>query len=113
MAAAAVSVTENAAGKILNLFEQKSLSWEEAGLRIAVKGGGCSGLSYNLSIDDEPTKHDRVFDSNGIKLIVDKKSFLYTMGLELDFDTDDFNGGFVFHNPKAKATCGCGTSFSV
>ena len=113
MANAAVSVTTNAAGRILRLFEEKALSWEEAGLRIAVKGGGCSGLSYNLSIDDEPTNHDRVFDSNGIKLIVDKKSFLYTMGLELDFDTDDFNGGFVFHNPKAKATCGCGTSFSV
>jgi iron-sulfur cluster assembly protein len=113
MAAAAVSVTQNAASKIINLFEQKELSWESAGLRIAVKGGGCSGLSYNLSIDDEPTKHDRVFDSNGIKLIVDKKSFLYTAGLVLDFDTDEFNGGFAFHNPKAKATCGCGTSFAV
>ncbi len=113
MASAAVTVTTDAADKIRGIFSTKDLSWEACGLRIAVKGGGCSGLSYNISIDDEPTKHDRVFDSNGIKLIVDKKSFLYTMGLELDFDTDDFNGGFVFHNPKAKATCGCGTSFSV
>ena len=110
--AATVEVTQTAADKISSLFVQKELS-EEAGLRIGVQGGGCSGLSYNLSIDDEPTKFDRVFTSNGVVLIVDKKSFLYTAGLILDFDTDDFNGGFVFHNPKAKATCGCGTSFSV
>jgi len=110
--AATVDVTESAAGKIGRLFAEKKLD-DEVGLRISVQGGGCSGLSYNLSIDDEPTKFDRVFDSNGVRLIVDKKSFLYTAGLVLDFDTDDFNGGFVFHNPKAKATCGCGTSFSV
>ena len=110
--AATVDVTSNAADKIRSLFEQKGLT-EEAGLRIGVQGGGCSGLSYNLSIDDEPTKFDRVFEKNGVKLIVDKKSFLYTAGLILDFDTDDFNGGFAFHNPKAKAVCGCGTSFSV
>jgi len=110
--AATVDVTESAAGKIGKLFAAKDLG-EEVGLRISVQGGGCSGLSYNLSIDDEPTKFDRIFTSNGVRLIVDKKSFLYTAGLILDFDTDDFNGGFVFHNPKAKATCGCGTSFSV
>ena len=110
--AATVDVTESAAGKIGKLFSDKALG-DEVGLRISVQGGGCSGLSYNLSIDDEPTKFDRVFDSNGVRLIVDKKSFLSTAGLVLDFDTDDFNGGFVFHNPKAKATCGCGTSFSV
>jgi len=110
--AATVEVTQTAADKISTLFSQKELS-EEVGLRIGVQGGGCSGLSYNLSLDDEPTKFDRVFESNGVLLIVDKKSFLYTAGLILDFDTDDFNGGFVFHNPKAKATCGCGTSFSV
>jgi iron-sulfur cluster assembly protein len=110
--AATVSVTANAAGKIAKIFAEKALMGE-AGLRIAVQGGGCSGLSYNLSIDDEPTKFDRVFDSNGVRLIVDKKSFLYTAGLILDFDTDEFNGGFAFHNPKAKATCGCGTSFAV
>ena len=109
---ATIAVSTSAANKISSLFEQKKLS-DEVGLRISVQGGGCSGLSYNLSIDDEPTKFDRVFDSNGVKLIVDKKSFLYTAGLELDFDTDDFNGGFVFLNPKAKAVCGCGTSFSV
>jgi iron-sulfur cluster assembly protein len=110
--AATVDVTESAAGKIEKLFLDKDLG-DDVGLRISVQGGGCSGLSYNLSIDDEPTKFDRTFESNGVRLIVDKKSFLYTAGLILDFDTDDFNGGFVFHNPKAKATCGCGTSFSV
>lgn len=110
--AATVDVTENAAGKIRRIFEDKGLGIE-ACLRIAVQGGGCSGLSYNLSIDDEPTQHDKVFESNGVRLVVDKKSFLYTAGLILDFDIDEFNGGFQFHNPKAKATCGCGTSFSV
>lgn len=110
--AATVEVTQDAANKIGEIFSEKSLQGE-VGLRIAVQGGGCSGLSYNLSIDDEPTKFDRVFESNGVRLIVDKKSFLYTAGLILDFDTDDFNGGFQFHNPKAKATCGCGTSFAV
>ncbi len=110
--AATVDVTEDAAAKISTIFARSELD-SEAGLRIAVQGGGCSGLSYNLSIDDEPTKFDRVFESNGVRLIVDKKSFLYTAGLILDFDTDEFNGGFQFHNPKAKATCGCGTSFSV
>jgi iron-sulfur cluster assembly protein len=110
--ATTVQVTETAASKIATIFTDKMLC-EQAGLRIAVQGGGCSGLSYKLSIDDEPTKYDRVFESNGVRLIVDKKSFLYTAGLVLDFDTDDFSGGFAFHNPKAKATCGCGTSFSV
>jgi iron-sulfur cluster assembly protein len=109
---ATIDVTSDAANKILAIFRDKQLRGE-AGLRIAVQGGGCSGLSYNLSIDDEATKFDRVFDSNGVKLIVDKKSFLYTAGLVLDFNTDEFNGGFEFHNPKAKATCGCGTSFAV
>jgi len=110
--AARVEVTEDAANKILTIFSDKQLDGQ-AGLRIAVQGGGCSGLSYNLSIDDEETKFDRVFEAHGVKVIVDKKSFLYTAGLILDFDTDEFNGGFQFHNPKAKATCGCGTSFAV
>ncbi len=110
--AATVQITETAASKISSIFAEKSLV-DEVGLRISVQGGGCRGLSYNLSIDDEPTKFDRVFESNGVRLIVDKKSFLYTAGLILDFDTDDFNGGFQFLNPKAKAVCGCGTSFAV
>jgi iron-sulfur cluster assembly protein len=107
-----IEISTSASKKINSLFAQKSLA-EEAGLRITVQGGGCSGLSYHLSIDDEITKFDRVFECLGVRVIVDKKSFLYTSGLVLDFDTDDFNGGFVFHNPKANATCGCGTSFSV
>ncbi|MBJ93139.1 MAG: iron-sulfur cluster assembly accessory protein [Rickettsiales bacterium] len=110
--AARIELSESASKKIAGLFAEKALS-EQAGLRITVQGGGCSGLSYHLSIDDETDRFDRVFDCLGVRIIVDKKSFLYTAGLILDFDEDDFNGGFVFHNPKAKATCGCGTSFSV
>ncbi len=107
-----VELTERAASKIRVLFGQKSLD-DRAHLRIAVQGGGCSGLSYKISIDDEPDNHDRTFESHGVKVCVDKKSFLYTTGLQLDYNPDDFHGGFEFHNPKAKTTCGCGTSFSV
>lgn len=110
--AATVDVTERAADKIRRLFVEKSLD-DRAHLRIAVQGGGCSGLSYKISIDDEPSTHDRTFEHHGVKVVVDKKSFLYTAGLQLDWNPDDFHGGFEFHNPKAKTTCGCGTSFSV
>ena len=107
-----IGVSDTAAGKIRSLMLAKSLP-DEAGLRVSVQGGGCSGLSYKLSIDDRVSRHDKVFPSNGVRLIVDLKSYMYCAGLEVDYDDDDFNGGFRFRNPKATATCGCGTSFAV
>ena len=82
-------------------------------LRVSVKGGGCSGLSYNLDFDNEEKTGDQFFEDNGIKITLDMKSFLYLAGTELDF-TDGLNGkGFNFNNPNASRTCGCGESFSV
>lgn len=82
-------------------------------VRVGVEGGGCSGLSYKLNFDTQLKENDKVFEDKGLKLVVDKKSFLYLVGTELDF-SDGLNGkGFQFHNPNASRTCGCGESFSV
>ncbi|MFQ3212764.1 MAG: iron-sulfur cluster assembly protein [Marivirga sp.] len=82
-------------------------------VRVSVKGGGCSGLMYDLTFDDTTTEKDEIFEDKGIKLLVDRKSMLYLLGTTLDF-TDGLNGkGFQFVNPNASRTCGCGESFSV
>ena len=85
-----------------------------ANLRVMVVGGGCSGMSYKLGFDSQPiAASDKVFEREGVKVVCDAKSFLYLAGTELDF-TDGLNGtGFVFKNPNAKRTCGCGSSFSA
>lgn len=88
-------------------------SARNATLRIEVVGGGCSGMSYKMSFDPEPTDKDNVSETDGVKVVVDPKSALFIAGLELDF-SDGLNGtGFTFSNPNAKRTCGCGTSFSA
>jgi len=95
--------------KILNSDDYPKDSF----LRVGVQGGGCSGLMYNLSFDTELKETDKVFEDNGIKVVVDKKSFLYLVGTELEY-TGGLNGkGFVFVNPNASRTCGCGESFSI
>ncbi len=95
--------------KILNSDDYSKDSF----LRVGVQGGGCSGLMYNLSFDTELKETDKVFEDNGIKVVVDKKSFLYLVGTELEY-TGGLNGkGFVFVNPNASRTCGCGESFSI
>ncbi|MBS1646645.1 MAG: iron-sulfur cluster assembly accessory protein [Bacteroidetes bacterium] len=82
-------------------------------IRVGVEGGGCSGLMYNLLFDTEMKQGDQSFEDNGIKVVVDRKSFLYLIGTELDY-TGGLNGkGFVFKNPNASRTCGCGESFSI
>jgi iron-sulfur cluster assembly protein len=85
-----------------------------ANLRVMVVGGGCSGMSYKLGFDNQPpAASDKVFEKDGVKVIVDAKSFIFLTGTELDF-TDGLNGtGFTFNNPNAKRTCGCGSSFSA
>ena len=86
---------------------------KDTNLRVGVKGGGCSGLLYDLKFDDKTTENDQFFEDNGTKIIVDKKSLFYVLGTELDF-SDGLNGkGFQFKNPNATRTCGCGESFSV
>ena len=82
-------------------------------IRVGVKSGGCSGLSYDLKFDNEQKDEDKVFEDNGIKIIVDKKSFLYLIGTTLEYSGGLNGSGFVFNNPNANRTCGCGESFSL
>ena len=107
-----ITVTEKAKEKLIALRKESNKS-EAAFIRVGVEGGGCSGLSYKLDFDTELKPEDKVFEDKGIKIAVDRKSFLYLVGTELDF-SDGLNGkGFNFVNPNATRTCGCGESFSV
>tara|TARA_B100000586_G_C19763271_1_gene282862 strand:- start:10 stop:372 length:363 start_codon:yes stop_codon:yes gene_type:complete len=109
-----VAISEKAADKIKYFAEKDGIS-ENVGIQVAVKGGGCSGLTYDLKITGETafSETDKVVEQHGVKVVVDKKSYIYLVGTELDF-SDGLNGkGFVFENPNAKKACGCGTSFSV
>ena len=107
-----ITVTEKAKSKIEALRKDANIA-DDFFLRVAVQGGGCSGLSYKLDFDNEIKKGDQEFDESGYKIVLDMKSFLYLSGTELDF-SDGLNGkGFNFINPNASRTCGCGESFSV
>ncbi|MCS6967868.1 MAG: iron-sulfur cluster assembly accessory protein [Cytophagales bacterium] len=107
-----ISITEKAKNKITELRRQEGKS-DNYHLRVAVKGGGCSGLMYHLDFDDTVKPNDHVFEDKGIKITVDKRSLLYLAGTTLDF-SDGLNGkGFQFINPNASRTCGCGESFAV
>ena len=108
-----LTVSDRARQQIQHLMEKEQLDRETYFLRVGVKGGGCSGLSYELGFDNIPQEGDNVVEDNGVKIAVDKKSFLYLFGTELDF-TDGLNGkGFQFINPNASRTCGCGESFAI
>ena len=107
-----VAITEKAAEKI-KYFATKDGVSDNVGLRVAVKGGGCSGMTYDLDITNEERESDKVVEQFGVKVMVDKKSYIYLVGTVLDF-SDGLNGkGFTFENTNAKKACGCGTSFSV
>ncbi|MBI4925000.1 MAG: iron-sulfur cluster insertion protein ErpA [Bdellovibrio sp.] len=108
-----IQVTEKAINEIKRILSNDPTT-NGSHLRVMVTGGGCSGMSYKLGFEKElPAQTDKVFEKEGIKILVDAKSFLYLSGTELDF-TDGLSGtGFVFKNPNAKRTCGCGSSFSV
>ncbi len=108
-----ITVTENALQAIRDCIVAEKKSPDTAFLRVAVKGGGCSGLMYNLSIDDNAADSDVVIASGDVRIVVDKKSKLFLHGLTLDYTTGLNGKGFVFSNPNAKATCGCGESFTV
>mgnify|MGYP003574947678 FL=1 len=107
-----ITITDKAKSKIDDLMHDSQLGADYF-LRVSVKGGGCSGLSYNLDFDNEEKTGDQFFEDRGIRIALDMKSFLYLAGTELDF-SDGLNGkGFNFINPNASRTCGCGESFSV
>jgi iron-sulfur cluster assembly protein len=106
-----VTVSEKAAIKLNSLIEESGFTTPF--VRVSVKGGGCSGLSYDLSFDTEQQPADTLAENNGVKILIDNKSLLYLFGTELDF-SDGLNGkGFQFINPNASRTCGCGESFAL
>ena len=106
-----VHVTEKAATQIKAIMQKEGL--EDHGLRVAVVGGGCSGLSYRLNFEKDPAAGDKIYEEHGVRIFLDGKSVLFLNGTTLDF-TDGLNGtGFVFSNPNAKSSCGCGSSFSA
>jgi iron-sulfur cluster assembly protein len=107
----ALAITETAAKQVKQLIEAQHL--ENVFLRMGVKGGGCSGLSYSLEFDNELGPHDKKFDIEGIQVVCDTKSYLYLNGTTLDYVMQGLTGGFTFVNPNAKSSCGCGTSFSA
>ncbi len=107
-----INLTEKAANEVRRLIEIQNLS-SETGLRVGVSGGGCSGLSYSLNFDTQEKEKDKIWESNGVKILVDSKSYLYLVGTTLDYK-DGLNGsGFTFSNPNASQSCGCGSSFSA
>ena len=107
-----IQISEGAAHKIRTLMAKQGI--DEGGLRVGVKGGGCSGLSYTFSWERQPRLSDEVFEGpEGAKIYVDKKSLLFLNGTVLDYDTNLVSKGFVFNNPNAKSTCGCGSSFGA
>jgi iron-sulfur cluster assembly protein len=108
---APIALTEKALVEVKNIMQEKNVP-AEYGLRIGVQGGGCSGMSYLLGFD-KVKDSDEVYTLDGLSLIMDKKHAMYVLGMEVDFQ-DGLNArGFVFNNPQAKSTCGCGSSFSA
>ena len=106
----AVTLTEKAADHVMRFMEKRG---KGVGLRLGVKTSGCSGMAYVLEFADEVEDQDQVFESHGVKVIIDAKSILYIDGTELDFVKEGLNEGFQFNNPNVKDACGCGESFNV
>lgn len=109
----AVTITEAAAREISTIIEQQDLDKEKVRLRVGVKGGGCSGFSYLLDLTETQKESDELLEQHGVKIIIDPKSLLYLGGVVVDFKDEIMGRGFVFNNPNASSSCGCGSSFAV
>lgn len=109
----AVILTEAAAKEIKTIIEQQELDLDKVRLRVGVKGGGCSGFSYLLDLTETQKDSDELFEQHGVKIIIDPKSLLYLGGVTVDFKDELMGRGFVFNNPNATSSCGCGSSFAV
>jgi iron-sulfur cluster assembly protein len=107
-----VHVTDKALKRIRIAMAKEKVDPQQGGLRLGVQGGGCSGLSYNIRFDSQPRERDKVFEFDGVRLFVDPKSFLYLSGMTLDYEETLMRQGFIFNNPHAQKSCGCGSSFS-
>ena len=106
-----ITISEPAKKRLLEIQDREGERKEF--VRVGVESGGCSGLSYKLDFDNKKEEEDELIENNGVKLLINKKSFLYLVGTTLEF-SDGLNGmGFVFNNPNASRTCGCGESFSL
>jgi len=108
-----VILTELAAKEVRTIIAAQELDADKVRLRIGVKGGGCSGFSYLLDLTESQKDSDEEFEQHGIKMIIDPKSLLYLSGVVVDFKDEIMGRGFVFNNPNASSSCGCGSSFSV
>ncbi|HEX2971521.1 MAG TPA: iron-sulfur cluster assembly accessory protein [Tepidisphaeraceae bacterium] len=109
-----VTLTELAANEIKKIIKEQSLPDDQTKLRVGVKGGGCSGFTYLLDLTEEPkSESDEEMDCHGIKILCDMRSYLYLNGVEIDFKDEIMGRGFVFKNPNATSTCGCGSSFQA
>ena len=108
-----IKVSDTAKKKVIELMKDDGFNAATDFVRVGVKSGGCSGLSYDLTFDNKKQENDKVFEENSVKIIVDKKSFLYLVGTTLEYSGGLNGKGFVFNNPNANRTCGCGESFSL
>ncbi len=108
-----IKVAESAKEKVVALMREEGFDAQSDYVRVGVKSGGCSGLSYELKFDRDLNEADKVFEDNAVRIIVDKKSFLYLVGTTLEYSGGLNGKGFVFNNPNAQRTCGCGESFSL
>ena len=107
-----ILVTDKALARIRVVMAKENISSEQGGLRLGVQGGGCSGLTYNVRFDSKSRARDRVYDFDGVHVFVDPKSYIYLQGMVLDWEQTLLQQQFVFKNPNASKSCGCGTSFS-
>lgn len=108
-----IKVSPSAQKKVSQLMREEGFNPAQDFVRVGVKSGGCSGLSYDLSFDDSKSDQDRLFEDNQVKILVDKKSLLYLLGTTLEYSGGLNGKGFIFNNPNAERTCGCGESFSL
>ncbi|SNY95127.1 HesB/IscA family protein [Flagellimonas pacifica] len=108
-----IKVSETAKKRVVTLMTEEGFDATTDFVRVGVKSGGCSGLSYELNFDKTASDTDKVFEDNAVRIIVDKKSFLYLVGTTLEYSGGLNGKGFVFNNPNAQRTCGCGESFSL
>lgn len=108
-----IKVSESASKKIVDMMKDDGFDPAQDYVRVGVKSGGCSGLSYELKFDKEIGENDKIFEDNNVKIAVEKKSFLYLVGTVLEYSGGLNGKGFVFNNPNAQRTCGCGESFSL
>jgi iron-sulfur cluster assembly protein len=108
-----LEVTASAVRRIGVILAKEGIAPAEGGMRLGVKGGGCSGLSYAIAFDERPRETDHIFTFDGVRVFIDPKSFVYLRGMKLDYEETLMRQGFNFINPNSTRSCGCGTSFSV